>query len=356
MWYTWTLAMKDQWALQAIEMGDRRGGAARILRAFRAILPAEADVRLVSTEGRWADLEVAGQRVCVWWLTSGIPSEVRLLAEKKHRPDVVVARLLTPGTKESLSAQRIGWIDETGAAEIALGTIVVSRSGRPIPRSPRRERWAPAVLSVAEALLCGVQATVEATRRATGLSGGACGNALRLLTDVGLLTAGAARGPASGRQMRDKRVFAGAYASQATMGRRTLGLVLGVTWRDPVRGLTELGHRWTAQGIDWVATGPVAAAIMAPLLTTVGSAAAYVDAVSIADLEAVASRSDLRPIEGGRLTIAPFPTVSTRRLAQTIDGLRVAPWPRVYADLRVSGVRGEEAAEHLLEVMDDKRA
>jgi len=32
-------------------------------------------------------------------------------------------------------------------------------------------------------------------------------------------------------------------------------------------------------------------------------------------------------------------------------GIRVVPWPRVYADLRLVGVRGEDAAEHLREVM-----
>ncbi len=30
-----------------------------------------------------------------------------------------------------------------------------------------------------------------------------------------------------------------------------------------------------------------------------------------------------------------------------VDGLRVAPWPRLVAELRRSGVRGEEAAEHV---------
>jgi hypothetical protein len=44
--------------------------------------------------------------------------------------------------------------------------------------------------------------------------------------------------------------------------------------------------------------------------------------------------------------------VALDRLAETIDALRVAPWPRVYVDLLAAGVRGEEAAEHLWEVID----
>jgi hypothetical protein len=91
--------------------------------------------------------------------------------------------------------------------------------------------------------------------------------------------------------------------------------------------------------------------VLAPYLTLFSTAAVYVDADSVLGLEAAAQAAGLRPIEGGRVTLRPFPTVTTRRLAGEEGGLRVAPWPRVYADLRETGVRGEEAAEHLREVM-----
>lgn len=254
-----------------------------------------------------------------------------------------------------LSELRLGWADETGAAEIALGSIVVSRSGRAVVSQKRNSRWTPAVFSVAEALLCGVQPTVHAANRATGLSGGACGNALRFLTDAGLLTATAARGPASGRRIPDKRAFLAAYTEEATAQPPAVNLTVGVTWRDAVRGVLELGAHWTSQGIRWAATGSVAAAVIAPLLTNVGAATVYVESKSMAELEALARRSELRPIEGGRLTLVPFPTTATRLLAQTIDRMQVAPWPRVYADIRGTGVRGEEAAEHLYEVINERR-
>ena len=48
--------------------------------------------------------------------------------------------------------------------------------------------------------------------------------------------------------------------------------------------------------------------------------------------------------------IRPFPSAITNRLSTEHGALRVAPWPRVYADLRDQGVRGEESAEHLAEV------
>ena len=80
----------------------------------------------------------------------------------------------------------------------------------------------------------------------------------------------------------------------------------------------------------------------------------YVDADGIPELELVAAEVGLSPIEGGRLRLAPFPTATTRQMATAADGLRVAPWPRLVADLRRSGVRGEEAAEHLREIVHDR--
>ena len=86
-------------------------------------------------------------------------------------------------------------------------------------------------------------------------------------------------------------------------------------------------------------------------MTTLGSAVVYLDATSILELATLARRVGLTPIDGGRVTLKPFPTRSTLRLVNVIDHVRVAPWPRVYADLIKVGVRGEDAAEHLWEVI-----
>jgi hypothetical protein len=57
-------------------------------------------------------------------------------------------------------------------------------------------------------------------------------------------------------------------------------------------------------------------------------------------------------MDGGRLVLRPFPTPAGAKLSETIaDGFRSVLWPRAYADLRISGVRGEDAAEHLREEM-----
>jgi hypothetical protein len=169
-----------------------------------------------------------------------------------------------------------------------------------------------------------------------------------------LLQAAAQRGRDSARHIDDPNTFLTSYAAATQTVADRLSLQVGVMWRDPVAELITTGERWRAAGIDWVATGGAAASVMAPFLSRVSSADVYVDATSIVGLEAVAQAADLRPIEGGRLTLRPFPTVAVQRLCEEIDGLRVAPWPRVYVDLQRTGVRGEEAAEHLIEVIRER--
>lgn len=71
------------------------------------------------------------------------------------------------------------------------------------------------------------------------------------------------------------------------------------------------------------------------------------------DLAGVAYAAGLRAIDGGRLLLRPFPTLVGARLTtnRNDQGFRSMLWPRVYADLRTVGARGEDAAEHLREVM-----
>lgn len=323
----------------------------RAERATLNVLPRSVKVRQ-GARGSAADLVVNGVPLLIEWVGEGWLRDVRpVLERRRDRPDIVVARRMSPGAREALSAAGVGWVDETGAAEIAAGSVIVSRSGRPGTAIEKPKRWTAAVLAVAESLLCGTRATVAATEEATGLSSGSCTYALRVLTDLGLLAADAQRGRDSARQVVDRDQLLDAYASIVAAWRTPLSLQVGVTWRDSVAGLADTGRMWDKARTAWAATGAVAASVIAPFLTTVTSAEVYVDADTIVGLEAAAVDVGLRPIEGGRLKLLPFPTVATRRLVEVVDGLRVAPWPRVYADLRQSGVRGEDAAEHLREVI-----
>ncbi len=325
--------------------------ARRVEAAVRAVLPRSVKVR-VSKHDSVVDLTINGIPVESKWIGEGGLRQVRdLLAHRRTRPGIVVARRMSPGARESLSEAGVGWIDETGAAEVVKDSLILSKRERPDEPREKPPRWTLSVLAVAEALLCNTKATVAATQEATDLSAGSCTHALRVLTDLGFLISEARRGRGSARHIANSDQLLDAYAEAAAAMVPTTTLTVGVTARDMVAGLTETGRRWEKAGMAWVATGAVAASVIAPYVSSVTVVSVYVDAKTIAGLEAVATEAALRPIAGGRLTLRPFPTVTTRRLASEIGGLHVAPWPRVYADLRTFGIRGEEAAEHLREVI-----
>lgn len=331
-------------------MGERRFGnelSERIRVAIGAVLPAAVEV-VPAPGGSAADLVINGTPVRVEWVGEGWPADVE--SALVRRPDVAVGRRISPGAREALASAGIGWVDETGAAEIALGPIIVSRTGHRVPRPEKPPHWTPSVLAVAEALLCGTKPTVAATAAATQLSTGSCANALRVLTNLGMLSAAVARGRHSAREVTDPDGLLSAYASAAATMRSPIELRVGVLWKDPVAGLTQIGRRWDEAGVAWAATGAVAASIVAPFLTDVAAAEVYVDADTLPGLHRAAALADLPPIEGGRLLLRPFPTLGVRHLSSESEGFRTAPWPRIYTDLRTVGVRGEEAAEHLREV------
>ncbi len=277
-----------------------------------------------------------------------------LIAKLTQHPDVAVARRMSPGAREALSVAGVGWVDETGAAEIVLESLIVSKSGHQIKKPKKPPRWTPAVLAVAEALLCGGRPTVSAMQEVTRLSAGSVKNALRTLMELNLLSAEAHRGRNSARRIDDQDRLLDAYAVAATTIVPQTVLTAGVTWREPTEILAEVGQRWENAGISWAATGIAASSILAPCLTNVTTCDVYVGRRTIAELEAIAAIAGLEPISGGHLTLRPFPTVTTRSLSVVKKGLSLSPWPRVYADLRISGVRGEEAAEHLREVIRDQ--
>ena len=329
---------------------SRTPSGTRAKQALLAVLPRSVDVRHVDA----GNVTVNGQSLEIKWLGEGRLGEVRrLLAGRRGRPDVFVARRLSPGARAELADAGVGWVDETGAAEIAIGQIVVSRSGVE-PETRRQPGWTRSTLAIAEAALCGVAPTVSAMKDATGLSIGSCVTALRTLSDLELLEATASRGRESARRVVDLDRLLDAYVTAAPGLMSEVRLEVGVTWRDLATGVRSAGHSWTDSGTEFAVTGQLGAELMAPYLTTVSTAEVYVSAETRLGLEAAAAIAGLKPIDGGRLVLRPFPSVSVNRLATTIHGLPVAPWPRTYVDLLDAGVRGEDAAEHLKDTIRER--
>lgn len=326
----------------------------RVEAALRSVLPDSVDFEFGSESDdrrHGVDVLIRGKRLRVDWKSRVWLSVVEEVLAQDDQPDIVVGDRISPASREALTEAGIGWVETGGAAEINTNFLVVSKRVEYRPLRKPKGVWTPSVLGIAEALLAGVTPTVSATHEATGLSVGACTRALRVLTDLGFLEAKARRGPASGRQISDPDALLDAYVAAAHEIESFRSLSVGVSWRDPVEGLVEVGRSWDDEGMSWVATGMVAAAVVAPYVTSVGIGEVYVVGDTVAELEAAAAAAGLRPIEGGRLVLAPMPTQTTLRMSTVVDGLRIAPWPRLVADLRRSGVRGEEAAEHVREVL-----
>jgi len=326
----------------------------RVEAALQAVIPDSVDFELgVGSDPRAHGFEVTigGRLLGVEWLSHAWLNAVERILERPDLPDIIVGHRVSPASREALAQAGVGWVETSGDAEIATDFLVVSRMGGRRLTREGNGGWTHAVIGVAEAVLAGVKPTVSATHEATGLSVGACTRALRVLTEMGHLEAEASRGPHSGREIVDRDALLDGYVAVVHGMESSGSLSVGVTWRDPVSGVVELGARWDEAGVPWVATGLVAAAVVAPLVTSVGTADVYVLGSTVAELEMAASVVGLRSIEGGRLILSPLPTVTTLELSTVVEGLRVAPWPRLVADLRRSGVRGEEAAEHVMKVV-----
>ena len=102
--------------------------------------------------------------------------------------------------------------------------------------------------------------------------------------------------------------------------------------------------------MDWAVDSALAAAVLAPVQTSPSPWEVCVGVTTRAELDRLAATSGLRVVEGGRLTLRPFPTAGTRALsARAPSGVRAVPWPRAYVGLLGRGVRGDEAADALRE-------
>lgn len=325
----------------------------RATNALRAVLPAATELqeRQTGSHDRDAVVAVAGSHLRLRWLPVGWPRQVTEALAYPPRPDVLVAPLMSPGARRSARMAGVGWVDESGAAEIALPNLVVSQSG--VPRVPLDSSvgWRPATLAICEALLAGrATGTVESVVNATGLSVGSAATALKFLEKDGHLTSSAARGREAARRVIDHNALLDAYAAAATRLRVPTVLQVGALWRDPIAGAVKAGRRWSTANIASAATSALSAALLAPMQTELAPLEMYVSARTPSELRRVAETAELSPIDGGRLFLRPFPTPAADRLTVMLSGdLRSTLWPRVYADLRTTGVRGEEAAEHLRE-------
>lgn len=321
--------------------------------AFARVDP-EIDVRVDRADARPGRFLATIQSIptVVAWLSTGWPRQVQDLLDRPDKPGLVVAAELSPGARKLLTEHGLSWVDQTGAARVTLPGVYIRVDVGQAPKRPRANPgWTPSSLAVCEALLTRIGGTVAELTAATGLAPSTVAGSLRILQEAHLLEAEAARGRNSRRTVVDHDRLLETYAEAAARLRTPEAIRIGVLWRNPARGVSDLGARLSANGVAWSVTSALAADVLAPYLTEVDPWEMYVDGGSQAALRQIAREVGLEQADGGRLLLRPFPTPAKDALSTEVGGQRVAAWPRVFSDLRMVGVRGEEAAEHLREQM-----
>ena len=279
---------------------------ARILAAIRRAVPTQ-DVRLIATKDAVTELTVGATPLRATWVPRGWPSEVRSAIAAHPHSDIVVAPSISPGAREVARSAGVGWVDESGEADIAIGPLIVVRERRPTEPSTRPARgWTPATAAVVEALLLGTKASVKHVVAATGLSTGSATNGLHLLASEGLLSADAARGRNSGRRVADRDALLSDYVDALAAFPPLAELRTGVLWSDPVADAVAIGKHWESHGRSWAATGALAAEVLAPFQTEVSPIVIYVDAKSASDLHVAASELPFARSRAGAFSCARF--------------------------------------------------
>jgi hypothetical protein len=332
----------------------------RAVNALEGVMHASLRVRL--PESPYRDTVVMldnGEELLVRWLPVGWPRQVVEAIHNEPRPEILAAAAMSPGARKAAHDSGVGWVDESGAASIDYRnpkrgtTIRIETKGVPPLPLDSRAGWRPATLAVCEALLAQKAVpTVSSVVAATGLSMGTAADALKLLERDGHLASAVARGPGSARRILDDEMLLDAYAAAAERLRSPITLRVGALWPHPVADAIDFGQIMARNDISWATTGALAATQLAPVLTEVSPLEVYVSGRTPSDLGRAASAAGLRAMEGGRLLLRPFPTPAGDKLTTSDrDDFRAMLWPRVYADLRVTGVRGEDAADHLRDEM-----
>ncbi len=299
-------------------------------------------------------LKIAGHLLLTLLVTPPSVKNLEAALDSHPQTQLVVAPVITPGMQELLRQRAVNWVDETAAASVISGPLVIIRPShdRSSASPEKAVRWAPALIVLAEAILEGRSPTVQSLAQTTGLAVGTCVKGLRTLETQGYLRAVQPRGPRSARAVARPSGLLQEYVRQTSWRPDSIRITVGVSWRDLPREVGRLGLQWTRAGMPWAVSSGVAAHLVAAHLSNLTHGLVYVQAFAITDLLNAASTARVSPLEGGRLTLAAFPHPAMARLRSWTGEMCLAPWPRIYRDLRAEGVRGETAAEHFLQHYD----
>jgi hypothetical protein len=293
------------------------------------------------------------------WAGAGWPADVdraiRHVGDEWPPDLVVVARHLSTGSRGMLERRGASWADGSGDAHIVARDLLVMREAKQLPGAERGAfSWSPSAVSIAEALLnrkspYGVRATELATL--TGWSTPQISQVLGAFDAEGWTTKwGPQRGPGASREVADGARMLDAWAEEvsAAMPKRRFAERI---FKDPMQFLVdELAPTLDEHDIGWAVTGWAAAEQLAPFATAVPALQVYVEERALQGPLTLAMQDiPIREVQsGGRIEFRSADP-HLLKLATRRNGIPLATAPRVFADLRALGGRGEDAAEHVRE-------
>lgn len=296
------------------------------------------------------------------WAGRGWPADLEQALQDVPSPWprqlVLVSQRFSPGALEQLAERDANWVDETGAARIVTphGLLVVRHASEDAarPDATRGFRWAASSEEIAELLLARPPAGAFSARELAARSGWSHAQTTKLLRQFNargwVEKVGGARGVGSGWRLANPQDLLEAWA-QHIITHRPETLLAHRVLRDPMQfAKTELARALNPR-MKWALSGWAGLELAAPFVTTVPVLHVAVEAKALVDgrLRDAMQATKLREVdEGARVEFRAL-SAFVLSLAMEQHGPPVVSAPRLYADLRALGGRGEEAADHVRE-------
>ncbi len=288
------------------------------------------------------------------WMNQGWPADVHQTLERFPHASLVVAPRFSPGAREALDERGVNWIDETGGAHVRAKGLIVRLDGQriSIEPPPARPTWSRTALAAAEAVLVEPPQRIQiAWVAANARCSPARASAILRGWDEAGWTAkrGAPRGRGAYRTLEQPNGLLSGFAEHLNAMPIERSFAHGSS-----RDLEDLARRIgeSVRGLDCAWTGWAAAEQLAPFVS-------QLPVLHLRVSERVPRRTvqeRLRAVgvvtteQAGRVELWRSPEAAFQRTTWSSFGSLMS-WPRVYADLRRLGGRGDDAAEQLRDVM-----
>ncbi len=301
-------------------------------------------------------------RLDLRWIGRGWPADVEQslldIPSPWPRQLVLVAQRFSPGALAQLAERDANWVDETGAARIATasGLLVVRDSieDAVVPTLRAGFRWGASSVAIAELLLTRPSEGMFSAGEISNTSGWSHAQTTKLLRQFSdrrwVEKVGGSRGVGSGWRLKDAAALLDAW-TQHLVTHPPQSVLAHRVFRDPMGFIrAELAPALNPR-MGWALSGWAGLELTAPFVTAVPVVHVAIDEQALVDgrLREAMREARLREVgDGARVEFRPLPPFAIS-LAAPQRKLPVVSPPRLYADLRALGGRGEDAADHVRE-------